>query len=1239
MPPKIKGVTFAPGGRTPVKRTRPKPVAGPPTPAPSLQTIVKQEPLTPIKQAGRRAERRVEKAVSRLPNPPRLLQVPERDSYTPAQEVYILREQGQRLHALAQKTGLTGRQLRSALPLEDQRQVDLFVKLVGKQNRKIAAGIPAGLVRQQLRSAPEGAFPSGAERVAAGFLSPDKNLFAAVAPAAGKLGAFPLKAAGGLLEATYHDPVGVPVKTAKGAGEMAQGAWAAIPELAVGLVTRPGETVSKLAGQQGADWARRYGPLLDGGGYDEYVGRIRDEGAAPELTDALTVASLGGSAAGRAAGAAARSGRLGKTLAEIATVRPPLRVAAGKVVEQDVSRNLLRAVGQRGEDVLRRRALARRDARATDGLRGLRPGDGEVVKLTLRGQRRAQRREIASLQSRAHHALQAEQHREVDRGAIKGMAELSRPQRRVLYEVLQGLTALDDPRRAVAQLTARRARIVAERARRGVDVPKRVARTNDELRTIDYAIQHAEEIFTPKLAEFQAREAERSARLGATGVRDVVAERRRLRPQGDELGVFDPIQAAEKAIERAYREGRIRSKSRALEELHRRVGGQIEGSVPGKPVAGDLAAGYSAAVRAAAEGAGLPEPAFVTHAPRPQVLRSDRTVGSGNRAVAGPKASTMSLHRTGRADQRPEVYAESLLRTIKRKHNWDLVDREYRLNQVKLPSQAELRKILRREKVNVDALSVEDNRRILDALNLDPKDYAFYSPGRLRAGFDAEQAKDSLAGASLERGDEMANGLAAAVDGAAVSADSPTAAEFFKGTSGVRLVTNAAHSEIHAATRPSGVVGRGVGKVQGLTARLMLGTSLPWLQMQVAANSLLTGFAVRGNLPDIVKAQVWFHRLPEAQRDAIDQYLGQGVFEARTPHIGAAAENGIVDAWRAFEATPFVRRASLANPLDLVFRADNAQNKFFKRAVLYNSVKREAYRKMGDDVGQLMRAQEHIANLFKLGPQERLRAIVEDPQALERHAQATLDVLGDYTRYTAAERKYLKRGVLFYGFLRYATRTLFYTLPVKHPVALAVTAELAKLHNDELRDLLGPDLKPWDFSKMVLRSGKTIDLGRINPVSNPIVDVATQGPKAGGGLISPLAQSLLDQIYGAQAFSGVPFPALDNETRARVFLNTVLSATTPYREAHKAAAGGLSTRADSLPWSVRPRSTRSNSTVLQDLFPFIPRSGAAKAFVPSGPVSREDRINEAVNRALSGGPGQDERMQRINDAVNRALGG
>jgi hypothetical protein len=1242
VPPKISGLTFTPGGSKPVKRPKPKPQLGPPAPvapAPSLQTVVKQQPIAPLKRAKRQADRRVEQAVSKMANPPRLLQVPALKSYTPRQKQYILVEQGKRLTALAKHTGLRGNDLRLALPVEDQRQVALFAKLARERYAQIRqrSGAPSTV---RALPAPKGTFPSGAEKLAAGFLSPKNNLFAAITPAVSPVVTVPTKAAAGIAQATYEDPLGVAGKTAKGTGELALGAVAAIPELATGLATHPGATLSQLARQLSADLSRRYGPLTRGSkGYHEFVTRLKAEGVAPELSDALAVYSVGGTTAGRTLGMLARRGTLGTTLRTVSRSRPALRVAAGKVVEQDVSRNLFRALAQHGEDVARGRALARRDARATDGLRGLRPGDGEVVKTTIRGQNRAQRREIATLQSRAHQALQAELGREVDRGAIRGMAKLSSKQRRVLYDVLQGVVTPDDPVRAVAQLTARRARIVAERARRGVGVPARVVKTNDELRTIDFAIKHADEIFTPKLAAFQAREAARSGRLAVTGVRDVVAERRVLLPQGDELGVSDPIQAAEKAINRAYREGRIRSKTRALEELHRRVGGQIEGSVPGKAVAGDLAAGYSAEVRAAARKAGLPEPAFVTHAPRPQVLRSDRTVGSGNRAVAAPKSSSMSLHRTGRADQRAEVYAQSLSRTIKRKHNWDLVDREYNLNRVKLPNQGELRKILRRQDVNVENLSIEDNRRILDALNLDPKDYAFYNPGRLRAAHDAQAVADT-AGPGVEHGDQMARGLAEAVDGASVPAGS-TAAGSFRGTAGWRLVTKAAHDEIHAATRPSGLVGRGVGKVQGLTSRLLLGTSPSWLQMQVAANGLLTGFGLRGNLPDLVKAQIWFHRrLTQTQRDAIDQYLGQGAFQSRTPHIGAAAENGMVDAWRAFKTTPLVRRASLANPLDAVFRADNAQNKFFKRTLFYNSAKRDAYRQMGNDVGLLIRAQEQVANLFKLGPQERLRAIVDDPAQLERHAQSALDVLGDYTRYTDRERRYLQRGVLFYGFLRYATRTLFYTLPVKHPIVSAASAELAKLHNQEVRDLLGPDVKPWDYARMFLPSGKSIDLGRINPVTNPVVNVATEGPKALGGLMSPLAQSVLDQIYGEQSFSGVPFPALDNETRARIFANTLLSTITPYREAQKAAAGGRTTRADSLPWSVRPTTTgRSKSTVLQDIFPFIPRGGGkAPVFVPQSGSSPQDEINDAVNRVMSA-PVDAAQQQEINDAVNRVMSG
>jgi uncharacterized membrane protein YgcG len=153
---------------------------------------------------------------------------------------------------------------------------------------------------------------------------------------------------------------------------------------------------------------------------------------------------------------------------------------------------------------------------------------------------------------------------------------------------------------------------------------------------------------------------------------------------------------------------------------------------------------------------------------------------------------------------------------------------------------------------------------------------------------------------------------------------------------------------------------------------------------------------------------------------------------------------------------------------------------------------------------------------------------------------------------------------------------------------LAVSAKLAQLRNEEVRDLLGGDAVPWAFSRVYIdeRTGKIatretptskireVDLARVNPVTNAIVD-AIEDPKKIAGLMSPAMQIMFDQIYSTKAFSGQGFqiegsakyvqdlPLLSVQ-RGQIALASALSTAYPYRKAQNILAGGRSQSDDSL---------------------------------------------------------------------------
>ena len=172
--------------------------------------------------------------------------------------------------------------------------------------------------------------------------------------------------------------------------------------------------------------------------------------------------------------------------------------------------------------------------------------------------------------------------------------------------------------------------------------------------------------------------------------------------------------------------------------------------------------------------------------------------------------------------------------------------------------------------------------------------------------------------------------------------------------------------------------------------------------------------------------------------------------------------------WNALKDTPFYRRAlDGKSPLDaLFFRPDNAQNNFFRNALMYNRIKRQAYREMGANATTIARSQQRLTGILKGNPEDQMLALAKNKKVVEAHAQAVDDFLGNWTRYTAAERRGWSRFVMFYGFLRFATRLAFYTMPVKHPIMSSILLQVGRLEKDELERIFGTEPPPWEYGNL-----------------------------------------------------------------------------------------------------------------------------------------------------------------------------
>lgn len=132
--------------------------------------------------------------------------------------------------------------------------------------------------------------------------------------------------------------------------------------------------------------------------------------------------------------------------------------------------------------------------------------------------------------------------------------------------------------------------------------------------------------------------------------------------------------------------------------------------------------------------------------------------------------------------------------------------------------------------------------------------------------------------------------------------------------------------------------------------------------------------------------------------------------------------------------------------------------------------------------------------------ESRMAYLIEFPELRTLAAEGLLDFMGNWTRYTYRERKLAGTVFMFYGFVRYATKLAFYTLPVDHPLMLSISLKFAQLHRDEMEDLFGEDYIGALGSIVVInRDGGVepvgFDVSKLNPVAGPIFQAAERASK------------------------------------------------------------------------------------------------------------------------------------------------
>lgn len=869
-----------------------------------------------------------------------------------------------------------------------------------------------------------------------------------------------------------------------------------------GAATHPKDTAKNAA----HDYGHRYGGKLSDA---EQRKEMKEKGILPEALDVGTVVTAGVGGTSRVLQKAAEAGKLGERAERVATVRPKLMVG-GEAHPQPVSRSFVRNVVSAKHDKARARRMdkhvsaARKEQLANpEHAPGVHPEVdaakrvSAVTPLTTTskhhiGQKFAGRR-VRKVYAQAHARAQQEGRLDVavedaaqrdllqgsERAKRKGTTDrgLTKDEAKGFYYVNK--YGLRHPKQARAILRGEIKRIHAARKNEperfnALDVGK-----TDAVAEMQAILHEPEKFLTPRVFEVQRIHAPRAKRLAE------------LDP------TIDTMQA----------------KARAIEPQARAVGVVRKRDAKGNSTESDAEFYYRA--RRVVKKKGLGGAGYVPSKIVDRQKFLPFTIGRGKHARSADKRYTGAADKFGLASSDTAAVIRSQVKHVSRARNWQMVADIYDRLAYKQYKGHSLRK------------QVDDATR--DGLDLGK--VVFVNPGVIRR----EMHEASLSG-DLNPADDLQWGAGSKALGERLKkSEGRIDLSEFSPAERARILDTVGHdkdyvmipkeldSQFTGFGSTSGKAGRSFDIAKTKASRVLLANPA-WLQFQIGANALLTGLSGTGPL-SITRSVRWWNSLTEAEKRAVEPYIGAHRWYDQQPHLGSAGGN-LTQAWNALKTTDFWRNyVHKANPLDAIFKVDNAQNNFFRRAVFYNRARREAYARMGESTGRILHAQDRLAHLFEIDPNDRIKALIADKHTVENLAKDVNDFLGDYMSYTPAERAGFGRFVMFYGFMRFALKFTFYTMPIHHPLMSQILLNLGRLQRDELEKIFGGDVPPWHAADYY-HNGDKVAISRMSPYF-PLQDYVAQSEEAKGlklnsliGYLPPVAQEAINQITTSQASIG-----------------------------------------------------------------------------------------------------------------------
>lgn len=533
----------------------------------------------------------------------------------------------------------------------------------------------------------------------------------------------------------------------------------------------------------------------------------------------------------------------------------------------------------------------------------------------------------------------------------------------------------------------------------------------------------------------------------------------------------------------------------------------------------------------------LPNPAYFKHFGLERTNFSMYTTGPGIRYFDDLARSNMTLLKMGLYDLTPQAFEMGLMTSFKRAMLIYAITDNIKtlglhiLNNKPVPKDLTLRELqtwLAGEKVNIDDYYFINPKKAMSDDVLGSGDSPFFvDPKEMLAGKENRQVA----------------GLGPEVQ--AMTQMSPAAFADVKGW--VAIPREAGGAALEQEAKGSGLIGRGWDKVRAFGSWGVLATSIPWFTFQrvVDLYALTAGnkFNPLKVARTLINYPLVWHSLTPQMQEAIKIEVGSGMHR-RTARMGktvadlsnrSTSAQWLIHTWDKLSKTKVIRGAKAA-PF-VLFQMDNWFTSHVKQAQFITKAEeiaaKERYNALRGSMSEANLALDKAIRLLRKPSADQIENAMRNAQVFEDAADHVLRVFGDWDNLSGLERHGLARVPMFYTWIRFATRTMFHTLPVRHPLILMMLLKMAQIHKQDLEEHYGTkELDPWSYGNVITESGNKIGLSRISPVSALGLDMAQmfmslltqgeigKGPRALISVLPPPVTAAFEAFTGQKALTG-----------------------------------------------------------------------------------------------------------------------